>query len=140
ATPMLSYDQTRTFVLDQWPIASRNLIGSRAMPRSSFHATLERMASRELNVGDVDDATSFLCTLRIDAEVFPDWRQLVTYPESARAESQPDDPLLGVNHFPIHVDRTTQAIHIFADQKWQPYSQWRDGNLAKLKRLTNWSR
>ncbi|NND96468.1 MAG: hypothetical protein HKN47_03960, partial [Pirellulaceae bacterium] len=73
ATPMLSYDQTRTFVLDQWPIASRNLIGSRAMPRSSFHATLERMASTELNVGDADDATSFLCTLRIDAEVFPDW-------------------------------------------------------------------
>lgn len=100
---LLTLDQARTLVLDGWPTAGKYAWGSRAAPRVSAFAELQEFLWRPREQTQLTDEPCILTSL------------VVVSGETV--------------YFPIHIDRKTQAIKIFAEQTWKPYTEWRDGYL-----------
>ena len=102
-------------VLDQWPTLSEFQWGSRRAPTQSLYAALDLRMTQ----------TSFLGCMSVNAR-----------------HEKPDTTTSvknGQSIFPVHVDRSTGDVLIFADYQWQDYPMWRDANLPHYMEATGWS-
>lgn len=156
ASPLLSFQQARTLVLDGWPTVGSYHWGSRGTPRVSSYAELadamrpsrerELLAEKEFN-GDSNELDEFesddlaasgsgrgsagnaSCILTsiviINGEANPTQKAGVSFAPGPAKASVLDQH----STFPLHVDRRTKEIKIFANETWQPYDKWRDENL-----------
>ena len=123
---LLPYEEAEQRILAQWPSLNPREVFSRRVPTQSLYATLWPDESSGVEHAE----TSFLCTLFINA--IP-----------AVADTNQNAEMMGVGkvqaaspHFPIHVDRETAKIRIFADSRWQSYATWRDMKVPEYRKLT----
>lgn len=128
----VSYDDAKTMILDQWPILEGYRFGSRMMPTQRLYATIGELAHLGVDSKEARESPSFLLCLHIVARALPEKAAsnlTLRHGQSVAA---------GSNMFPIHVDRYSREVQIFADWQWQEYSSWRDTNLPKYKELAGW--
>ena len=111
----LRIEDAEIAVLDQWPTLSEFQWGSRRGPTQSLYATLDLRMTQ----------TSFLGRMGVTAR-------------HAKPETT-TDVKNGRSTFPIHVDRSTGDVLIFADYQWQDYPTWRDQNLPQYLEVTGWN-
>ena len=156
SSPLLSFEQARTLVLDGWPTVGFYHWGSRGAPRTSAYAELadamrrpsrerELLAEKEFNGdsnkldafesdttssgegrGPAGDASCILTSIVIvNYKAKPIENEGMSFGHRTAKVSVLDPR----SNFPLHVDRRTKEIKIFANETWQPYDKWRDENL-----------
>jgi len=102
----LTTDQASTLILDGWPVDQGFFdYGSRGEPDQYFFGRHGQIAGTG-NDGGFLTTFDIMCKFRIK-----------------------NDPKLGNKRFPIHINRYSGLVRIFADQQWQSYDDWRENNL-----------
>ena len=123
---LLSFDQARTLVLDGWPTISPNKWGSRARPNISACAELAETMRGSWRKPELGDASCILTSIvTVNEQAKPGENAKVTFWNRPAQVSVLDRR----SNFPLHIDRRTKEIKIFANETWQPYDEWRDKNL-----------